>query len=276
MVFKLKLRSLRRRSAKEDCSVNTTADTEEPNAIEKFLNDASTAVTNIFLEASDGDDSSASCSTNSYITEANPEDTTDVIDRFLNDVFTEDKDDASSTASSINSDTSEAHTVETNLNTFTEPQKEDSPNVIEEFLNNASSTVGSVFQEAMKTAAGKVDNDTNTGQPNGSNSEVKGNPAARSKLKTKLEKKEKQIEKLKQQLSKAKEEEAEAKKNVNTLARKLMKGVATKKTGRSSNLSKLMKIHVKKEKQIAKLKRQLSKVEKEEAKVKKSVEALAT
>lgn len=123
----------------------------------------------------------------------------------------------------------------------------------------------------MNTEAGKVDNDTNIGQPNGSNSEVKGNPAAR-----KLEKKEKKIEKLKQQLGKAKEEEAEAKKNVNTLARKLMKGVATKKTSRSSNLSKLMKIHAKKEKQIAKLKRQLSKVEKEEAKVKKSVEALAT
>ena len=72
--------------------------------------------------------------------------------------------------------------METNLNTFTEPQKEDSPNVIEEFLNNASSTVGSVFQEAMNTAAGKVDNDTNTGQPNGSNSEVKGNPAAQSRF----------------------------------------------------------------------------------------------
>ena len=115
MLFKSKPQRLR--SAKEDCSTDTNASTGtgEPYVIEKFLN-ASSAVTTFFLEATDDDDSSASYSTSSYISEANSDDPTNVINRFLDDIFTEADNDASSGVSLTNCGPSQPYAEKKLLN----------------------------------------------------------------------------------------------------------------------------------------------------------------
>ncbi len=273
MTFKSKL--LRRRTAKKECSTcidSPQACTEEPNAIEKFLNDASSAVATVFQEAAN-DVSSEGCSTitdpsesftYTYTTDTETE--TDIDTRageddaqkiFLNRASVANLGAVGSTVEEASTIAGDMHTIvmadvdeesarkeEDNQKSTTEPVTTSFINTIKLKRNRSNATASKPVTETS-TCTTRED-ETNTEQPTSVNTEVKGNPATLARVMNKLHKRGVQLS----------SSNKEAKESPATLA-------------------KLMTKLDKKKKQIEKINQQISKTEEEVVETKKSIRALA-
>ncbi len=277
MAFKSKL--LRRRAQPVPCadSPDTGAEakacTEEPNAIEKFLNDASIAVAAAFPEATD-DMSSQDCSTitdpsgsftYSYTTDTETEtdiDTTagedDAMKVFFNKASTVVSSAVGSVFEEAASMAGDMHTIVTadvdeesaskeqvKQNRVTEPVTTSFINTIKLKKSGSNAALSQPLNETStcETREEETEVEHSTSQ----NMEVKRNPATLAKLMVKLNKKG-------MQLTSSNKEAKES----------------------PAALAKLMVKLDKKEKQIKKIKQQINKTEEEVVETKLSIRALAT
>jgi len=249
MSFKLKPKLLSRsRSGRVACvdssasasNAKTHIEAEEPisNAMEKFLNNASCVVANVFSEAA-----SMAHDMHTIIT-------TDIDEAIV--TTTTDIDEVSVGSAQ---DDKESAADQPARRTIKEKMKENLPSTITFFSKPMKESrvycdceTRDFFAKPMKDETREDEteteahNETNAGQPTCSRTEaevevevkgspppaaaaaaeveVKGSPATLAKLMKKHDKKTKQIEKLKQQLKKTEQEEVETKKRIRALAGK--------------------------------------------------------